>query len=180
MSLVGSVSLTNKNGLFLGSVNVDNFNLQSNQIAFSSNGENLEGLNISVGLQKLNDNLKTIGNPDIQLTVNSIYVNDNIKSIQSAINEATEADVIYISAGSYSGLISIVDKVNIAIQAPDVGNSICEALDGLEISGRRRDCRSCRENLTSRLWLRNHSFSSCSRDRRQCLSSRSSTGLRCY
>ena len=135
MSLVGSVSLTNKTGLFLGSVNVDNFNLQANQIAYSDNGTDLEGLNIGVGLQKLNDNLKTIGNPDIQLTVNSIYVNDNIKSIQTAIDESTQAHVIYVSAGSYGGLVSIVDKVNIAIQCPDVGNTICEALDGILIGG---------------------------------------------
>ena len=57
MSLVGAVSLTNKEeGLFLGSVNLDNLNVDPNQLVYSTDGINMSGLNISSGLQQvLND-----------------------------------------------------------------------------------------------------------------------------
>ena len=44
MSLVGSVSLTNnQNGLYLGKVNLNNFDASSNSIIFSSDGVTLKG-----------------------------------------------------------------------------------------------------------------------------------------
>ena len=59
MSLIGAVSLTTpKDGVYIGRVNVDNYNLEANQIAYSSDGINLEGLNLGDGLQKDIDALK--------------------------------------------------------------------------------------------------------------------------
>ena len=138
MSLVGAVSLTNKEGLFLGSVNLDNLNLEPNQIVYSSDGINMSGLNVGDGLQKVLDELQTVGNPDIQLTSNSVYVNDNVGTtpIQTAIDLSTQSDVIYISAGSYGEpQVNINNKYNIALQAPDVGNTICELINGIIING---------------------------------------------
>lgn len=139
MSLTGSVSLTNKSGVFLGSVNLDNLNISPNQVVYSSDGVNLEGLDLGEGLEKVLNEIKTTGNPDIQLTSNSIYVNDNIKSIQTALNEASQADVIYISSGSYGeAKITTTDKYNIALMAPPVGtvaNTITEVLNGFSFSG---------------------------------------------
>jgi len=138
MSLVGAVSLTNNTGVFLGSVNLDNLNINPNQLVYTSDGINLEGLNISSGLSKVLDDLQTVGNPDIQLVSNSVYVNDNVGAtpIQTAIDNVSQADVIYISSGSYGeNQISITDKYNIALQCPDVGNTITEILNGISITG---------------------------------------------
>lgn len=100
MSLIGSVGLTNSlDGLYLGSVNVDNIN-------------------------------------EFAITSNALYVNDNIQSIQSAINSATPADVINISSGSFGeSQIQITDKFNIALTAPAVASTICEILNGAIIDG---------------------------------------------
>jgi len=88
------------------------------------------GLNVD-----LSNNLYTVGNPNIQLTTASKYVNENVNSIQSQIDSATAPDVIYISAGSYNENIVINNKNNIALQAPIVGAStICE-VNNLTISG---------------------------------------------
>lgn len=136
MSLIGAVSLTNKTGVFLGSVNLDNLNIGSDQIAYSSNGVDLSGLNISTGLQKNSNNLITVGNPDIQLTSNSLYVNDNVSSIFLALSSVSQADTIYISSGSYGESVSITDKYNISLINPSCNNgTICEILDGLNILG---------------------------------------------
>jgi hypothetical protein len=135
MSLIGSISLTNKEGVFLGEVSLSNLNLDPEQIVYSLDGINMSGLNLGDGLQQVLDELVTVGNPNIQLTSNSLYVNDNQQSIQSAIDTATQADVIYVSAGSYGERLLINNKTNIAIQAPDVGNTICEVLDGVVING---------------------------------------------
>ena len=138
MSLIGAVSLTDKQGLFLGSVKLENLNVSPNQIVYSSDGINLSGLNLGDGFQKELNELKTKGNPDIQLTSNSIYVNDNVKSIQSALDESTQADVIYISAGSYGeDKIKTATAYNIALSGPQVGtvaNTICEIMNGFEFS----------------------------------------------
>jgi hypothetical protein len=135
MSLIGSISLTNKEGIFLGSVNVDNLNLQPNQIVYSNDGIKLDGLNLGNGLQKDLTTLKTIGNSNIQLTSNSLFVNDNQQTIQSQVNNATQADCIYISSGSYGENVSINNKQNIALIAPQAGNTICEIIGGLSITG---------------------------------------------
>lgn len=138
MSLVGAVSLTNKEGLFLGSVNLDNLNLNPNQIVYSSDGINMSGLNVGNGLQQVLNDLNTVGNPDIQLVSNSLYVNDNVGTtpIQTAVNLATQSDVIYISSGSYGEpQVNINNKYNIALQAPDVGNTITELINGIVING---------------------------------------------
>jgi hypothetical protein len=136
MSLVGSVSLTDqKNSLYLGSVNIDNLNLNPNELLYSDDGINISGLSIGNGLQKVLNELKTVGNPDIQLTSNSIFVNDGEKSIQTAINDSSQADCLYISSGSYGEYVNIDNKYNIALCGPSLGNStICEILDGLNIT----------------------------------------------
>jgi hypothetical protein len=144
MSLIGAVSLSNKEGIFLGSVNVDNLNIDPNQILYSTDGINLEGLNLSDGLQKINNDLKTIGNPNIQLTSNTLYVNDNVQSIQSAVDSATQSDVINISSGSFGeSQIQITDKLNIALTAPNMGPAatICEILNGFVIDGTSENVR---------------------------------------
>jgi len=137
MSLVGSVSLTNNiNGLYLGKVNIDNLNINSNQILYSNDGVNISGLNISNGLQELSGNLSTIGNPNIQLTSNSLYVNDNISTIQSGVENATAGCTIFISSGSYGQAVTIANKYNISLISPTSNNgTICEILNGLTITG---------------------------------------------
>lgn len=97
----------------------------------------------SVGLTNNQDGLflghVNVDNADeFALTSNSIYVNDNIKTIQSAVNEVTQADVIYISSGSYNESVSITNKYNMALTAPSVGavaNTLCEILNGVVIDG---------------------------------------------
>jgi hypothetical protein len=142
MSIIGAVSLTNNTGLFLGEVNLNNLNLASNQLVYSSDGVNMSGLNIGDGLQKVLDELTTVGNPDIQLTSNSLYVNDNVNSIQSAVNQATQADVINISSGSFGeSQIQITDKYNIGLTAPGTASTICEILNGVVIDGTSENIR---------------------------------------
>jgi hypothetical protein len=89
---------------------------------------------IGTGLAVLSNTLYTVGNPNIQLTSHSLFGNENVISIQSQINNANQADVIYISSGSYSENISISNKYNIALQSPQVGNTICQ-VSGLSVSG---------------------------------------------
>lgn len=146
-NLVGAVSLTdNQQGVYLGRVNLDNLNLQPDQIVYSSDGINLSGLNIGDGLQQVLNELQTVGNPDIQLVSNSVYVNDNVGTtpIQTAIDLSTQADVIYISAGSYGEpKVNINNEYNIALQGPDVGNTICELINGIFIQGTSELIRVC-------------------------------------
>jgi len=139
MSLVGNISLTNNvNGLYLGKVNIENLNVSADQLLYSTDGVNISGLNLGNGLEKVIDELKTIGNPDIQLTTNSIYVNENVSSINTAIENAEQADVIYVSSGSYSESgqrLRFYNKFNMALKCPDVGNTITEVLNGLDVTG---------------------------------------------
>jgi hypothetical protein len=76
--------------------------------------------------------------PDIPDTLisNSLYVNDGINTIQSKIDISNQADVIYISAGSYGEQqIKIDGKYNMALCAPPIGTSaICEVLNGINIT----------------------------------------------
>ena len=83
MSLViGSVSLTNKQeGLFLGSIKLDNLNVESNSVLYSSDGVNISGDN-----QKLK----------FDETLNQLTINDGLSytsaypiSLQTSDNEAT-------------------------------------------------------------------------------------------
>ncbi len=106
MSLIGSVGLTNaQDGLYLGSVNVDNID-------------------------------------EFTITSNALYVNDNVNSIQSAINSAIPSNVINISSGSFGeSQIQITDKLNIALTAPAVASTICEILDGFVIDGTSENVR---------------------------------------
>ena len=146
-NLVGAVSLTdNQQGVYLGRVNLDNLNLQPDQIVYSADGINMSGLNIGDGLQQVLDELTTVGNANIQLVSNSVYVNDNVgvTPIQTGIDLSTQADVIYISSGSYGEpKVIIADKYNIALQGPDVGNTITELINGLNIQGTSELIRVC-------------------------------------
>ena len=134
-NLIGAISLTNKQGLYLGSVSLDNLDISSNNLLYSVDGQNIDGISISNGLEVISNTLKTIGNSDIQLTSNSVYVNDGQKTIQSAVNTITQADVIYVSSGSYNETLTLTDKYNMAITAPQVGNTICEILSGVIVDG---------------------------------------------
>ena len=69
------------------------------------------------------------------LQANTLYVNDNVNSIQSAVDEATQADTIIISSGSFGELLSISNKYNIALtNLGSNGGTICEILGGLSLS----------------------------------------------
>ena len=134
MSLIGSVSLTNpRDGVYLGNVNVNNYNLDSNQIAYSTDGINLSGLDLGDSLTKDGDNLEAC------IFKNSYYVNDGISSIKSKVDLCSQADVVYISSGSYGeAQIVINNKVNIALSAPQTGiysSTICEVLNGFNVGG---------------------------------------------
>lgn len=72
---------------------------------------------------------------------NSLYVNDGVNTIQSAIDASNQADVIYVSAGSYGERLVLDGKINIAIQAPVVGSTICEVLNGIELSNTTESIR---------------------------------------
>jgi hypothetical protein len=68
---------------------------------------------------------------------NSLYVNDNVNSIQSQLDNVVQGDTIYISSGSYDEpLINITDKINISLISPSCNHStICEILNGLSVDG---------------------------------------------
>jgi hypothetical protein len=139
---IGNVGLSNKtDGLYLGLVNIS-LNTSPNQILFSPSGYDISGLNLGDGLDISGSDLKTVGNPAIQLTAHSFFANENQVSIQSQIDLANQADVVNISAGSYSEDVEINDKTNIAVIAPAVGNTICE-VDGLQITGDSQLIRVC-------------------------------------
>lgn len=60
---------------------------------------------------------------------NTKYVNDGVTDIQAAVNSASPATVIYMSAGSYGGsTVTVSGKDNIAIVGPAIGapSTICE------------------------------------------------------
>jgi hypothetical protein len=94
---------------------------------------------IGTGLNVLNDTLYTVGNPEIQLVSNSLYVNDGVSSIKSKIDQSTQGDVIYISSGSYGeSQIAMNNNVNIALSGAPTGqysSTICEILNGFNVSG---------------------------------------------
>ena len=75
------------------------------------------------------------------MTSNSLFVNQNVNSIQDAITNADAPDVIYVSSGSYDAPVVINNVNNIALQAPNVGNTICEILQPLTISGTSESIR---------------------------------------
>ena len=86
MSLVGSVSLTNKEGVFLGKVNLNNFDACGNSIVFSSDGTQLKGnslLNYDQTTNTLilnNDTVGTAGNAHISLNGDTGGVNQCLTS----------------------------------------------------------------------------------------------------
>jgi hypothetical protein len=88
---------------------------------------------IGAGLNVVDDTLYTVGNPAIQITSNSLFANDNQVSIQSQVNLATQADVIYISSGSYTENLTIDAKTNISLNAPE--GSITEIIGDFSITG---------------------------------------------
>lgn len=136
--IIGAVSLTDKTGVFLGSVNLNNLNATAGELLYSPDGFSLDGLAIADGLQIQGTTIKTVGNPAIQLTSNSLYVNDNVGAtpIQTAINAVEQADTIFISSGSYGEAITITDKYNISLINPSCNaGTICEVLNGLTVNG---------------------------------------------
>ena len=140
MAFVNSVALVNanfeninfSNGIM--PVKIADLNLSSDQLLYTTDGSNISGLNLGNGLNVQTNYIETIGNPDIQLTANSLFVNDNIQSIQSKIDVVSQADVINISPGSFGDApVTITDKYNIALVGPNVGNTICEVLQNFTI-----------------------------------------------
>ena len=95
---------------------------------------------LGAGLDVFNDILFTVGNPDIQLTDLSFFVNSITGStIKSKINLSGQADVINIGPGSYNEVqIVMSDNVNIALCGPQTGiysSTICEIINGFSVSG---------------------------------------------
>ena len=71
---------------------------------------------------------------------NSFYANDGISDIQTEIDNvgSSQGKIVWITSGSFGGAtVEIIDKVNMGLIAPDVGNTICELSGGrgLTISG---------------------------------------------
>ena len=61
------------------------------------------------------------------LTSNTLYVNDNINDIQTAVNSAANGTAIYMSAGSFGGsTVTMTGKSNINIICPFGQGTICE------------------------------------------------------
>jgi len=134
MSLIGSISLTNpKDGVYLGQVNVNNYNLESNQIAYSTDGLNLSGLDLGDSITKNGNDLEAC------IFKNSYYVNDNNSSIKSKVDLCSQGDVVYISSGSFGEVqILINNKTNIALTGPQTGiysSTICEVSNGFNVTG---------------------------------------------
>ena len=80
MSLVGSVSLTNNdNGLYLGKVNIDNLNSDTNSVLYSVNGSDIKGDN---NILKFEEDIK-------KLTVSESmsYVSASPIGVETAHNE---------------------------------------------------------------------------------------------
>jgi hypothetical protein len=68
------------------------------------------------------------------LQANTLYVNDGIDSIQTAVDSSSQADTIIISSGSFDESLTISNKYNIAItNLGSNGGTICEILEGLYI-----------------------------------------------
>ena len=97
---------------------------------------------IGTGLNTSGNDLFTVGNPNIQLTTNSIYVNDGVSTIQSAVDSASAPDTIYISSGSYNETVNITNKANIALINNSANiSTICEILGGVNITGTSSNIR---------------------------------------
>lgn len=134
MSLIGAISLTDKEGVFLGSVNIDNLNLEPNQIVYSNDGVNLDGSNNLQfdGTSKLHigetlgftntyqTNLECITNSN-QSTQNIILQNKNTGSTASTnlylTNDGTVSQdanycVIGMNGNNYAGSNYITDGKN--------------------------------------------------------------------
>lgn len=132
MSLVGAVSLTNKTGVFLGSVNLDNLNLQQNQIAYSSDGTAIDGTNNFTfdGTSKLHlgealgfsntyqTNIEAVTNAN-QSTQNFILQNKSSGAVASTnlyvTNDATVSQdsnygVIGMNGSNYAGANYVTEK----------------------------------------------------------------------
>lgn len=129
----GSTGMTGASGLEGATGMTGATGLQGMTGATGSTGTNYA---IGTGLNISGNDLFTVGNPNIQLTANSIYVNDNIQTIQSAVNTASAPATIYISSGSYNESLAITNKTNIALinNSKNVG-TLCEILGGLSIDG---------------------------------------------
>jgi len=91
------------------------------------------------GLDVVDNTLFTVGNPNIQLTDLSFFVNSiSSQTIKSKIDLSGQGDVIYIGSGSYNELqITMSNNVNIALSGPPTGISatICEIINGFSVSG---------------------------------------------
>ena len=76
------------------------------------------------------------------LQANTIYVNDGENTIQSAVDQATQADTIIISSGSFGESLSISNKYNIALtNLSSNGGTLCEVLNGLSLTNTAESVR---------------------------------------
>lgn len=132
MALVGAVSLTNKEGVFLGSVSVDNIDLGANQVAYSSDGTAINGTNNFTfdGTSKLHlgealgfsntyeTNIEAVTNAN-QSTQNFILQNKSSGAVASTnlyvTNDATVSQdsnysVIGMNGSQYAGANYVTEK----------------------------------------------------------------------
>ena len=79
MSIIGAVSLTDKTGIFLGSVNLSNLNSDANSVLYSVNGSDIKG---DTNILKFEEDIK-------KLTVKESmsYVSASPIGVETAINE---------------------------------------------------------------------------------------------
>lgn len=97
-------------------------------------------VNFSNGIMPVN--ITNLPEPLPSLQANTLYVNDNVNSIQGAVDEATQADTIIISSGSFGESLSITDKYNIALtNLGSNGGTICEILNGLSLTNTSENVR---------------------------------------
>lgn len=102
MSLVGSVSLTNnKNGLYLGKINVNNINATSNEVLYTSDGANING-NTNLQFNQSTNTLTTTNIATNAITVNSIpfqnmTVSINYTGITSMPNASSTTSYTFVN-----------------------------------------------------------------------------------
>lgn len=101
---------------------------------------------------------------------NSYYANDGVTDIQGEIDSvgSSQGKVVFVTSGSFGGsTLTITNKVNLAVIAPDVGNTITELASGrgLTIDGTSERIRVANLQVEGALTITGtkgrHIFSDC-------------------
>ncbi|MBS1738541.1 MAG: hypothetical protein JSS98_18315 [Bacteroidetes bacterium] len=95
MSLIGSVSLTNKTGVYLGEVKINNFDASANNLIYTTDGQNLSGLTVGSGL-----------------TVSGNTISANVSSITGLIKNFAVTTANHPYGAGPSNDLQIVPPVN--------------------------------------------------------------------